>query len=195
MTTSYEDAYNRVLKNAAAHLPGALPANLRVELFNTLDEFFQQTNAWVDTDTLHILPAQREYYIVPQYGRVVRFAGLWAADDHPIRATMPVIGTVRLSYVPSEAFDATAYTILTVSDPLREDDLPQVPIWIFTTYSNTIVSGILHRMMIQPAKPYSNPNLSTLHGRRFHSGMVAARADADKGFVQNAQPWRFPFFA
>jgi hypothetical protein len=55
--------------------------------------------------------------------------------------------------------------------------------------------GMMHRMMRQKAKPYSDTQLAMYYGRRFRNAMAFARQEANRGMIFNAPHWRFPGFA
>ena len=55
-----------------------------------------------------------------------------------------------------------------------------------------VLSGLLGRMMSQPAKPYTNMQLSVYHMRRFRDGIARAKVEAMHQNVYRAQSWRFP---
>jgi hypothetical protein len=65
---------------------------------------------------------------------------------------------------------------------------------LFSTWFETILDGVLHRLYLQPAKPYSSPQLAQAHGRRYRSGVQGARAIAQKQYTNGPGRWVFPYF-
>jgi hypothetical protein len=66
---------------------------------------------------------------------------------------------------------------------------------LFQTWFETILDGVLHRLYLQPGKPYSSAQLSQAHGRRYRSGVQEARAVAQKQYTNGPGRWSFPYFA
>lgn len=65
----------------------------------------------------------------------------------------------------------------------------------WSQWFNIILSGTLARLFMQPAKPYSSPQLAQFHGRTFRSGIASARAIAQAEWTDGGGRWRFPLFA
>ena len=186
----------RLIKNARTALPGALDGAILIELFNVLDEFFQNTNIWQEdipfsvigneaTDTVH--------YIEPEsVSTIVRLLYVLDAGGFPINASMQVPGEVTFGFPPTTAGTYTARVVLTINDPTQRDGYPEFPQWIFTKYRLGILDGVLGQMMSQPAKPYTNPQLAQYHMKKFRNAIVIASSESDRKNVLGRQAWRFP---
>lgn len=66
---------------------------------------------------------------------------------------------------------------------------------LFSTWFETILDGVLSRLYLQPAKPYSNAQLAMQHGRLYRAGCQRAHAIAQMGYTDGPGRWRFPLFA
>jgi hypothetical protein len=62
------DYMDRLLSTVRVRLPGATQAATNLELFNTIDEFFRQTNAWRYESTFALVESEIQYPIFPPAG-------------------------------------------------------------------------------------------------------------------------------
>lgn len=64
----------------------------------------------------------------------------------------------------------------------------------WSTWFEALLSGVLYRLYMQPAKPYSNPALALEYKRIYRRGIGEARGYAMRGF-SGGGPVRSPYFA
>jgi hypothetical protein len=193
---------NRLMDNARIKLPGALDNTIQLELFSTLDEFFQSTNIWVEdiefavtvtSDTYLSNPDAYTYELQTITGGLInRLTGVVNSDGFPQAASMPIPGYVILAYSPNQNDTYTARVTKTITDPVTRDGYPVFPDWILNKYGTDILDGVIGRMMAQIAKPYSSPNIAMAHLRRFQQAVGKARAEVMHGNVYSGQNWSFP---
>lgn len=194
---------NRLMDNARIRLPGALDDTIRLELFATLNEFFQDSNCWYEDIPFEVTPTDLTYAQDPdafsydvlpalQGSTIVRLIGVWDAQAFPQNATMPTPGTVVLRNSPNSAQTYTARVTLTVSDPVTREGYPVFPAWVLNKYTNDILDGLLGRMMSQIAKPYSSAQAAQYHLRAFKRSIATAKVEAQRQNVYRGQSWRFP---
>lgn len=185
---------NRLVDNLRVNLPGATDAAIRLELFNALNDFFQGSNAWREDIPLQVTSGVTSYDITPTGpAKVVQLMGVVDANKFPVNAQIGLIsGQLELNETPSTSAVYTAQVVLTVADPIDREGYPVFPIWVLSFYNNGIMSGVLARMMAQPAKPYSNAQMALYHQRVFASTIANARVEANRGFTYGSQRWRFP---
>lgn len=185
---------SRILDNARVQLPGAIDDALKLELFNVLNDFFHQSNAWRNVVTVNATAGVGTYTLTPTDTDSI-ILKLVSLVDHTIgsgvQATMGTPGTLVLAVVPSSAATYDAEISLTVKDA-DGDGIPICPSWFFDTYGEGFISGLLGRMMAQPAKAYTNERLSILHMRKFRNVIGVARADANRKNLYRAQAWLYP---
>lgn len=199
---------NRFLNNVRVRLPGALDDVVKLELFNVLDEFCKETNAWQEVIPVAAVANQLEYELEPEEYRalIVRLLGVTAdtfdvdSGDSPsfmsVGAWMPRPDLLVFRSFPSTDMRYSATVALTAIDPVNVGDaLPEIPDWFLTLYAQDLLDGLLFKMMSQPAKPYTSPVGTMYHGRRFRNAIARARVAVMQSNTYNAQSWIFPSFA
>lgn len=184
----------RLLDNLVVSLPGARDNIIKIELFNTLNDFFQGSNAWREDIEVAITPGVTSYELLPSGpAKIVQIMSVLDANNLPVRAQLGLIsGELELFETPSSNTNFTAQVALTVADPVDREGYPVFPMWVLNLYMNGIISGVLSRMMAQPAKPYSNAQLAVFHTRAFNNTIANARIEGNRGFTYGTQKWRFP---
>ena len=183
----------RLMDNLRVRLPGALDATTQLELFSTLNEFFQSTNLWTEDIDFSVTAGSQDYLLTPTSVSVInRLMGVVNSDARPIGGLMKTPGELYLVNVPNQDATYTAQVALTITDPVTRDGYPEFPDWVLNKYGTDILDGVLGRMMAQPAKPYSNERLAIYHGRRFETAQSKAKVEAQHRNVYRGQSWRFP---
>lgn len=184
----------RLMKNLRVQLPGAIDDAIKLEVYNALNDFFQGSNIWREDLSVAITAGDKSYTLTPtQTSNIVRLIGVENSDKLPVSATLDLITQeLVLELEPSTNDTYTVQVVLTVNDPVDAEDYPEAPDWVINLYMNDIISGVLGRMMAQPAKPYSNAALAVVHTRSFQAATAVARAEANRRFTFGAQRWRFP---
>lgn len=195
---------NRLMDNARVRLPGALDTAIYAEFFSALDTFLRGTNVWQQTFDVEVDPttdtrlANPDAYIFqffPPAGAVsVRLLSTLDANGTPVPSRMDTPNYLFLDYSPSEVATYKVTVSLSVTDPVSRTGHPICPDWIIDTYQDTILDGILARMMSQAAKPYSSVTMASYHASAFKSGTGQARIEVNRGRVYRAQAWAFPSF-
>lgn len=190
-----EPEVTRLVKSLKINLPGAIEDAIQLAMYEVVDEFLDDTNVWREEVTFTTRSGLVEYEIDPESAaRVTRLVGLVGSADQNVPATMEEPGTVVLRNEPSQEEEHTA----TISLRLRtttSDGYPYMPSWIWRKYRDGLLSGVLGRMMSQPAKPYSNEKLSVLHMRKFSAAKTVATAEANRKNLYGGQNWQFPRWA
>lgn len=186
----------RLMDNARMNLPGALDPAIKLELFNTLDEFLRESKVWLEDVTVEVSSARTDYEILSQDpGTIISLMSLADENDVRVGATMEVPGTIILTREQTETRDLVAKVALNVVDPVDNDDYPQIPEWLLAKYHYAILAGLLAKMMAQMAKPYSNERMAIFNLRKFRAAISVARAEASHQGLYGGQRWRFPNFA
>lgn len=85
-----------------------------------------------------------------------------------------------------------ATVAVNVCDPTDADGFVSPPDWILEKYLSALASGVICRLYLQPAKPYSSVPGAQYHGRKFNEGVGLARTEARHLFSYDAQRWSFP---
>jgi hypothetical protein len=205
MTTS---SVARIIDQARLSAPGTLDGVLRMELFNTLKDFFRRTDIWRETIDVYAQPGVAEYQL-PLLTTALVTRLLWLEGPRvPPSTSIPdpkgiskrgwlkktaVRGTIlQIEMAPAQNETWHAHVGLTVVDPTDAEGLPRVPDWIIESYHDYLASGLLSRVLMHLSKPYSNKEMAAYHGRRFNEGLGLAKKEAAQGFVAGGQAWAFP---
>lgn len=189
----------RLVTNAQIRLPGATSQTVQQELFMVADEFFKESNVWREDIEFNVPandPVGTVYQVTPS-GNVIIDKLMWmrnADGGGRIFGQMSTPGELTLSTYPSSPAKYIATVALTVSDPTQRDGYVSFPGWVLAKYRGVFLNGILGKMMSQPAKPYTNTQLSVYYIKLFNSGKSAARVEAQRANVFRAQAWNFPSF-
>lgn len=204
---SYSRAIDRMMASVRPRLPGVLDPAIQNELFIVMDEFFKGSLAWKNVVPISVVAGTQGYDLEPDdngivwelmlsYQQLNPATGQSAWDTTgsvPVPARMDVPGTVYFMNPVNEAGTVQVQVALTVDQPLTSDGFPIAPLWLCDRYAQSVwLDGVLGKMMSQPAKPYSNAQLSLFHLRRFRSGIMKAKVTAQHANVYRGQAWKFP---
>lgn len=185
---------NRLLDNLRVQLPGATDAAIKFEIYNALNDFFQGSNIWREDIEVAVTSGVTSYDLIPSGpAKIVQLMSLTDANEFQVGGQFDLITeALVLAQTPSSNGTYVAQVALTVNDPIDREGFPVFPMWVLNLYMNGIISGVLARMMGQPAKPYSNTQLAIYHNRNFSIAIANARVEANRGFTYGSQKWRFP---
>jgi hypothetical protein len=172
-------------------LPGASDAELKVQLFEVLQEFFDNSNCWPESIKFMVIPQTLDYPLKPLSGRILRLLGVIDQNNVQQPALMPTLGTVRFQYPYTQTQPMTAVVIKTVTDPFTCFP-PGIPEWILPVHGLGLLHGMLGNMMMQPGQSYSNPQMATFHLQKFRDATMHARVASVKMNTVGAQTWLFP---
>lgn len=188
---------SRLMDDLQLQLPGALLGAIQAELRNTLRDFFINTNIWLEDVDVKTKANVVSYDITPTSpGTPVRLMKLTNADDLPVRyATMPEFGQLLLANAPSQPEKWFARVAITVSGAKDKEGNPYFPMWVLDRYYDTILAGVLARMMAQSAKPYTNQQMAGYHQKQYLRGKAGAKHQGNVENTFGGQRWRFPAFA
>jgi hypothetical protein len=186
-----ERYWAKLFGQASVALAGASDAQLRVQLFDVLDEFFKDSNCWQETIPLVVVPDTLVYSIMVLSGRIVRLNGVLDQNNVPQQAVMPEPGTLQFLYPYSNTQEMSVVVVKTVTDPLLCYP-PYIPEWVLPTYFTGLLRGLMGYMMMQPGQSYSNDKLGNFHLIKFRDTISHARVATKKANTIGAQAWAFP---
>jgi hypothetical protein len=190
-TDEIDRYWAKLIGQALVTLPGASDALLRVQLFDTLEEFFDGSNCWLESIRFTVVPDMLDYKLYPVSGRIIRLDNVIDQNNVAQSAIMPEIATVRFQYPYSNVQPMVANVIKNVTDPLSCFP-PHIPDWILPVHGLKILHGLIGNMMLQPGQSYSNPPLANFHLAKFSDGISGAYVSSSKMNTVAAQPWAFP---
>lgn len=180
---------------ARMELVGVSDNGLNLELFSVLREFSTDSNAWYEDLTVNPVVGQQDYPLatLESPSQIIRLQAVWDSNTGIIGATMPIIGKLHLHHAPTSlsAVPWYARVIITVAFPTTREDIPTFPGKLFAQYSETILDGLLGKMMAQGNKSYSNKDGALYHLRRFRTGIQQAKTAAHRQNLMGAQSWMY----
>ena len=186
------DAYwGKLLGQAKVYLMGASDKQLRVALFDVLNDFFDQSNCWTEAIRFTVIPETLDYKLYTTQGRIVRLDCVIDQHGSQQQAIMPDIGTVRFLYPYTQMQPMQATVVKSVTDPMLCSP-PSIPDWILPRHSQVILHGLIGTMMMLPAQSYTNPEMAKFYLAKFSDGMSGAYVSSSKANTVGAQPWAFP---
>jgi hypothetical protein len=183
--------WNKLLGQAAVSLSGSSDAALRVQLYDTLEEFFDGSNCWQETINFTVIPDTLDYTLTPITGRILRLNGVIDQNNVAQPAVMPQIGTVHFLYPYTNTQPMTAVVVKTVTDPLKCFP-PHIPDWVLPAHGLGLLHGLLGGMMLQPGQSYSSQPLANFHLVKFRDAIAKARVARLRANTVGAQAWSFP---
>lgn len=187
----------RILQNVHLQCPGALDPVLLLELYNTMIDFCDTTDAWRQDVTINVVPNQTSYDLsaVSSTAEITRLIECLDENNTPVPSLLDVPTTLTLVRIPSTNHIYTA-TVGLKPNAVDGSGYPaNIPDWITSKYMQVFIEGMIYRLMSQPAKPYSNSTMAVYHMRKFRDGCAVARAQIQKSNLYGGQAWRYPGIA
>ena len=191
MSTNDDNYLVKFLGQAKVILTGASDAELRVQLFDVLQDFFDLSNAWQEAIRFTVVPTSLTYPLEPLSGRILRLSNVIDQNNVAQQAVMPVPGLVQFLYPYSNVQPMTAIVVKNVTDPL-DCFPPDFPTWLLPSYGIGLLSGVLGNMMAQPGQSYSNPQMGMFHLQKFRDAAMHARVAMMRMNTIGAQAWAYP---
>jgi hypothetical protein len=188
---------DRLINAARVQLPGALDTSFAAELYAVVDEACRDGFIWRETVTVPFVAGQTTYEIMPAGTEIVHVFSVSHATLSMWNVTTE-FGTVTLPFTPTAAHASgdPFFVVVALTPALGSTDIEAfLPQDMWSEHHRMLLSGLLSRMMLQPAKPYTNPQLGVGHRAAFRQLLVEARHKARTGGIAGAQLWRFPKFA
>ena len=187
----------RLLNLARTELAGASDAGIKAQLYDVCREFFKDSNSWYEHIKLSVIANERHYRITPaDGGMILRLAAVFDNNKIALAAILPHLdppsAELELVYPQNISFTARVVVTKQIVEPTTDDMLPDAPRWLLPVYHETILDGVLGKMMGQSTKSYSNDTLSTYHLRRFRDGIMQARVASERANLYGGQSWRYP---
>ena len=206
------------LKDVAPWVPGVHRSVLKRQLILACREFFAESYAWqADMGLIPVVGGQANYALSPfnSYTDIVGVLKVWAngVGMYPLPYKPPELPNLVAGPVMSD-FPKGFYMLrpdILALYPVPIPVLPnpvnlqlrvalkpkvtteQVPLIAQTQFYEAILSGVLYRLLNQPAKPYTNLELAAYHEKRFRS-YIAEYAGKAKTGQNGAGSWTFPGF-
>lgn len=192
-----KDDLERMLANIRNDLRGATDNAIRGRLFNIIDEFFRNSNSWIEWIDFTIASGQQDYTITPKHdGMITRLRGVIDQNcvNYPAMITEiePPGAKVRLVWPQNMTIPVKAITYKSIVLPTTSSDIPVAPRWLLPMYERAIESGVIGRMQMTPNVPWANAQLGQINYKVFLNQVAEAKAAAERGNLWGGQAWRFP---
>jgi hypothetical protein len=198
MTFKVSDV-NRFMDNARVSMPGALDGAIQYAFFNAMTEFCERTNLWYE-DVDFLVPTGASMGdtidVAVSCGRPNRL--IWVVDGNNFqrKMSMPQPGTLQFGLPVDTGSTWTARIALCPTDPVPTSGsvagFPNGPDWLLQQYFKGMLSGTMSEMLMQPAKPYSNPKLAEYHMAIFRGAISRGKTEARHQNLYGAQAWKYP---
>jgi hypothetical protein len=186
---SAEPGPERLLDNLQAMVPGLTLDMANLVCWNAIEDFYMKSTYRREHIYWRMDPGVVVVNFDPydQNWRVNRF--LWLRGYN-----LKIEPPGRIRDLTSPPPDSTREGEVLLALKPRSINTP-LPYDVWTTYWETLLNGALHRLYMQPGKPYSDLPAAGMHGKLYRSGIASARADAQAMHLRDAQPWSYPYFA
>lgn len=194
----------RLWATCMSRLPGIGEDSLKLEIANALQEFFRETHCWRETVRYNVVQGQQNYLLTPQSQNAeVTYIVAVQVNGRPYPPASP------------DAFDDRLYGVYRVCDPFYEIELHpapsetvakgleavlgltlkpaslDIPDNLLDHYFEHVIDGVLERCYAHNSKPYTNPEKSIYHHRRFRAAITRTRRITRGGDAQASPAWRY----
>jgi hypothetical protein len=184
----------RFFTNGMAEVSMATHAALQPAVFETLRDFFQNTNVWTTELNVTLTTSDTEYTLTPPAGTAIkRLMNFYKAADvsrqwvRPATIDLPV--TLVVARPPAATEASVALVSLYAVDPVV-DGAFIYPTRVIDEYFNVLYQGMLWQLYAQPGKPWSSPDLAAGFHDLYLKGRDAARAEVERDSnLFNNQNW------
>jgi hypothetical protein len=188
---------DRLINECEVQLPGATRAGIKGVLFNVIDEFFTDSNSWVESIPLTIGQNAQDYIITPSKGgQIKRLSQVLDANGtvYPgvITDLNPPSATFHLTWPQNTSVAVTAMVVKSIILPNQHDQVPDAPSWLIPQYERFIEAGVVGRMQMHKAKSYGDSTNGPTNVKRFRDGIAMARTQALRQYLYGGQAWRYP---
>ena len=200
--------YVRLFNEIKSNIPGAIDAIIYQELWRVIEDFLNQTNIWVEEIPFTVEPNVRQYTVTPVgKGCIDRLLMVFDPENsaYDKRWTQQGItfrppDKIYLMHAPStqKVWMAAVAKNIDDKDTPPGDYATQLPVfepdatWIIDKYRDAFRYGTLGYLMMQPAKPYSNPKLGSFNWQNYVTERGKARTEVLHANVYGGQRWMYP---
>jgi hypothetical protein len=192
------DPSSRLISSVMSRLPGAKDSQIRLALFDVLQDACSRGHIWVEKVPYRLQVGFQVFPISQPQARIVML----------VDAAHPQLDRRAISYSNEKIAISTDIAKLHTDDYLyltlalapsldlnMEDPQSWIPADLWNSKYTLLLNGVLGAMMLQTAKPYSNNGLGQFHNAIYSREMVASPLIDREGGLPVRQHWRFPRFA
>lgn len=219
MSCDAGELYRLLWARARMELPGSIDGALELIFQEILRRFFRDSLTWREELRFRAFSGRKRYDL-DNYLRhaKVQWVRNVLYDERDINARVSIGDCYSTEPAPPTKY-AVEHNSTLVIDPVPQFDRSETHNWcvhiaaipevgtisasgcgsipgdLLQTWFDGILAGVLGRMMLQHAKPYTNLVLGRYHLQVFNSAIQEGKTLAHKGSTVIDAPWKFPAFA
>lgn len=189
---SFRDAVplEQLLRHVMPHVPDIPYAMALDKVRQAYIEFARRSEILVGKLVMDWQAGVHDYYITPPEGydtfRILgldspnyRYVDYWAGQCHGLWNTRFDVVDNRAIYFHTAPSVDNPDGLAIYASLVPNSCCNTIPSSVEVPYGEAIAEGALARILLIPGKPWSNANLSRVHNRNFHIGVMSARNLAD----------------
>lgn len=189
---------DRLFQQLRTSLPGATDTTITAELWEVWTDACRDAYVWRETIAVPLVEGDDTYTVTVTGAEIVQaFSVSHASMD--VSNVLFEFSTLRIVGVVPSTADALEPLYLVAALAPALDPGADVESWmpgdLWALLHQMLLAGVKSRMMAQPAKPYSNPQMAAFHGREYRSLKAVEKRRAEVGNRRGLQTWTFPPFA
>lgn len=190
--------YERLIASIEGKMTGATRDAINAELFNVINEFFEDTNAWSEWINLTIVANNQTYTISPQKGgMIIRLVTIFDPNRIVIPGFLsdidnPPSATLFLTFPQTNTIAAQVLVVKNTILPNVGDNIPDAPSWLLPRWGRYVEDGLLARMYAQPKRPYTNVIAARDRRAAFRDAITIVRTAVARSNLYGGQSWRYP---
>jgi hypothetical protein len=182
---------SRIYDNVQVALPGVTLAQIKLALWNTIEDFCLRSTYMRRRVNWTMAPGVGNISFNPFNAELMVCWVLQVKGLHSWRVHPPA--TLIDQNNPIQQRNGTA--VLVLKPTQFQSDGDNMPAELFVNWFETLLNGTLARLYIQPAKPWSSTQLAQFHGREYNRGCALARDVANREYADQASAWAFPYWS
>jgi len=183
--------YNEII----SELPGLAPDHAKRVIRSSVNRFLERSGTWratihPDVNSDGIAPLDPPDCAVICSYRDVRWKDNMDNKPNYYETSTPY----ELQLVPAPSSFESGNLLVTV---LLKMCAPadKIPDYILDTHNEALRATSLTRLLLEPAKPYSDAKLGALYAREANARTMEARDIAERMYGRNEHQWMFPRWA
>lgn len=186
-----DELYNDI----QSELPGLEPTHGKRVVRQAVNRFLEKSCVWRYTITPIIDELGIAKLEAPDCALVVSYRDIrWCG---PI-ALRPLVKTTQTPYElqldPTPAEFHVGWLGITLILKMARDG-SQIPDYVLDAHYEALRVAALSRLMMEPAKPYSDMKLAAVYARQASAFMAEAKDIAERQYGREESKWRFPRWA
>ena len=183
-----------ITNEVQSELPGLAPDHLCAVCLSSVNRFLENARVW-RYDTTPELTGAVVNFVAPTGATVIGYRDLkWTEGVNHGRTTFKTNqpDEITLDPIPDTFTVGDLEVTLLLKVAEGRDEIPD---FILNTHKEVMRSTTMARLMLEPSKPYSNPELGLLYAQESQRRTSEARDMAERMYGNNESRWTFPRWA